>query len=313
MVDIHDIQSAASRIAPFIHRTPVMTSTAINEIFGGELFFKCENLQKVGAFKARGAVNAVLQLTDDQARHGVITHSSGNHAQALAYAATLRGIPCTIVMPHTAPSVKRTAVQGYGAEIVLCEPTLESRLETMQAIVNSTGAHVVPPYNDDRVIAGQGTAGLELCEQVENLDIVMAPVGGGGLLSGVATAVRHTQPRARIIGAEPEIAADAKESMATGVLQPPSNSMTIADGLRTGLGDRTFAQLQATAVEIETASEDQIREGTLIVWERMKLVIEPSAGVSLGVLLANPELACGRRVGIILCGGNVDLRRALFP
>lgn len=313
MVDIHDIQSAASRIAPFIHRTPVMTSTAINEIFGGELFFKCENLQKVGAFKARGAVNAVLQLTDDQARPGVITHSSGNHAQALAYAATLRGIPCTIVMPHTAPSVKRTAVQGYGAEIVLCEPTLESRLETMQAIVNSTGAHVVPPYNDDRVIAGQGTAGLELCEQVENLDIVMAPVGGGGLLSGVATAVRHTQPRARIIGAEPEIAADAKESMATGVLQPPSNSMTIADGLRTGLGDRTFAQLQATAVEIETASEDQIREGTLIVWERMKLVIEPSAGVSLGVLLANPELACGRRVGIILCGGNVDLRRALFP
>lgn len=289
-----------------------MTSAAINMIFGGELFFKCENLQKVGAFKARGAVNAVLQLTDDQARPGVITHSSGNHAQALAYAAALRGIPCTIVMPHSAPSVKRAAVQGYGAEIVLCEPTLESRLATMQAIVNRTGAHIVPPYNDDRVIAGQGTAGLELCEQVDSLDIVMAPVGGGGLLSGVATAVRGMQPGARIIGAEPEIAADAKESMATGVLQPPSNSMTIADGLRTGLGDRTFAHMQATAVEIETASEDQIREGTFLVMERLKLVIEPSAGVSLGVLLANPDLARGRRVGIILCGGNVDLRSVVF-
>ena len=289
-----------------------MTSTAINMIFGGELFFKCENLQKVGAFKARGAVNAVLQLTDDQARPGVITHSSGNHAQALAYAAALRGIPCTIVMPHSAPSVKRAAVQGYGAEIVLCEPTLESRLATMQAIVDRTGAHIVPPYNDDRVIAGQGTAGLELCEQVDSLDIVMAPVGGGGLLSGVATAVRGMQPGARIIGAEPEIAADAKESMATGVLQPPSNSMTIADGLRTGLGDRTFAHMQAAAVEIETASEDQIREGTFLVMERLKLVIEPSAGVSLGVLLANPGLARGRRVGIILCGGNVDLRSVVF-
>lgn len=285
-----------------------MTSRALDRMFGAELFFKCENLQKVGAFKARGAVNAVMLLDDDTARRGVITHSSGNHAQALAYAASLRGIPCTIVMPRTAPVVKIEAVQGYGADIVFCEPNLESRLETMSAIVTTTGAHVIPPYNDDRVMAGQGTAGKELCEQVPNLDVVMAPVGGGGLLGGVATAVRALVPDARVIGAEPEIAADAKESLRTGVLQPPSNSMTIADGLRTGLGDLTLAQLVSTGVQIETASEESIRQGTLLVMERLKLVIEPSAGVTLGVLLEQPDLVRGSRVGIVLCGGNVDLR-----
>lgn len=285
-----------------------MTSRALDRMFGAELFFKCENLQKVGAFKVRGAVNAVMLLDDDTARRGVITHSSGNHAQALAYAASLRGIPCTIVMPRTAPVVKIEAVQGYGADIVFCEPTLESRLATMSAIVATTGAHVVPPYNDDRVMAGQGTAGKELCEQVPNLDLVMAPVGGGGLLGGVSTAVRAMVPGVRVIGAEPEIAADAKESLRTGVLQPPANSMTIADGLRTGLGELTLAQLVATGVQIETASEESIRRGTLLVMERLKLVIEPSAGVSLGVLLEQPDLVRGLRVGIILCGGNVDLR-----
>lgn len=308
MITYSDIEAAASRIAPFIHRTPVMRSQALDRMFGAELFFKCENLQKVGAFKARGAVNAVMLLDDDTARRGVITHSSGNHAQALAYAASLRGIPCTIVMPRTAPVVKIEAVQGYGAVIVFCEPTLESRLETMLAIVATTGAHVVPPYNDDRVMAGQGTAGKELCEQVPNLDIVLAPVGGGGLLGGVSTAVRALMPGARVIGAEPEIAADAKESIRTGVLQPPANSMTIADGLRTGLGELTLAQLVSTRVQIETASEDSIRRGTLLVMERLKLVIEPSAGVSLGVLLEQPDLVRGLRVGIVLCGGNVDLR-----
>lgn len=308
MITYRDIEDASDRIAPFIHRTPVMTSRALDRMFGAELFFKCENLQKVGAFKARGAVNAVLLLDDDTARRGVITHSSGNHAQALAYAASLRGIPCTIVMPRTAPVVKIEAVQGYGADIVFCEPNLESRLETMSAIVATTGAHVIPPYNDDRVMAGQGTAGKELCEQVPNLDVVMAPVGGGGLLGGVATAVRALMPDARVIGAEPEIAADAKESLRTGVLQPPSNSMTIADGLRTGLGDRTLAQLVSSGVQIETASEESIRQGTLLVMERLKLVIEPSAGVTLGVLLEQPDLVRGSRVGIVLCGGNVDLR-----
>ena len=308
MISYGDIEAAAGRIAPFIHRTPVMTSGALNRMFGAELFFKCENLQKIGAFKARGAVNAVMLLDEDTARRGVITHSSGNHAQALAYAASLRGVPCTIVMPRTAPVVKIEAVQGYGAEIVFCEPTLESRLETMSAIVATTGAHVVPPYNDDRVMAGQGTAGKELCEQVANLDVVMAPVGGGGLLGGVSTAVRALLPDARVIGAEPEIAADAKESLRTGVLQPPANSMTIADGLRTGLGELTLAQLVSTGVQIETASEESIRSGTLLVMERLKLVIEPSAGVTLGVLLEQPDLVRGLRVGIVLCGGNVDLR-----
>ena len=312
MISIGDIREAAERIAPYVHRTPVMTSRALDAMFGAEIYFKCENLQKVGAFKARGAVNAVMQLDVQQARAGVVTHSSGNHAQALAYAAGLRGLPCTIVMPHTAPSVKIEAVRGYGAKIVFCEPTLESRLHTMEEISQRTGAHVIPPYNDDRIMAGQGTVGLELCEQVEGLDIVMAPVGGGGLLGGIATAVRAMQPSAWIIGAEPAIAADAKESLETGSLQPPANSMTIADGLRTGLGDLTFVQLQAMGVEIVTASEESIRRGTLLVMERLKLVIEPSAGVTVGALLERPELVSGRRVGIVLCGGNVDLSSLVF-
>lgn len=312
MISIDDIRAAAERIAPFVHRTPVMTSKVINEMFEAEIFFKCENLQKVGAFKARGAVNAILQLDEQGARHGVITHSSGNHAQALAYAAGLRGIDCTIIMPHTAPAVKVAAVRGYDAQVVFCEPTLQSRVETMERIAGQTGAHVVPPYDDDRIMAGQGTVGLELCEQVADLDMVMAPVGGGGLMGGFATAVRALQPRAMVVGAEPVIAADAKESMLTGVLQPPTDSMTIADGLRTGLGPKTFDQLRATGVEIETASEDSIRRGTLLVMSRLKLVIEPSAGVTVGVLLERPELACGRRIGIVLCGGNVDLGSLVF-
>lgn len=312
MIGIQDILEAAGRIAPYVHYTPVMTSRAINEMFAAEIVFKCENLQKVGAFKARGAVNAVMQLDDEGARRGVITHSSGNHAQALAYAAGLRGIACTIIMPHTAPAVKVAAVRGYGAQIIFCEPTQESRISTMEEVAGRTGAHVVPPYDDDRIMAGQGTVGLELCQQVDNLDMVMAPVGGGGLMGGFATAVRALSPRTLIIGAEPAIADDARESLKTGILQPPTNRMTIADGLRTGLGERTFAQLRASGVEIETASEESIRRGTLLVMSRLKLVIEPSAGVTMGVLLERPELARGRRIGIVLCGGNVDLASLVF-
>lgn len=312
MIGIQDILEAAGRIAPSVHYTPVMTSRAINEMFAAEIVFKCENLQKVGAFKARGAVNAVMQLDDEGARRGVITHSSGNHAQALAYAAGLRGIACTIIMPHTAPAVKVAAVRGYGAQIIFCEPTQESRISTMEEVAGRTGAHVVPPYDDDRIMAGQGTVGLELCQQVDNLDMVMAPVGGGGLMGGFATAVRALSPRTLIIGAEPAIADDARESLKTGILQPPTNRMTIADGLRTGLGERTFAQLRASGVEIETASEESIRRGTLLVMSRLKLVIEPSAGVTMGVLLERPELARGRRIGIVLCGGNVDLASLVF-
>ncbi len=312
MIGIQDILQAAERIAPHIHHTPIMTSRTINAMFGAEIFFKCENLQKVGAFKARGAVNAVMQLDDNTARRGVITHSSGNHAQALAYAAGLRGIACTIIMPDTAPAVKAAAVRGYGAEIIFCKPTLESRLRTMEEVAQRTGAHVVPPSDDDRIMAGQGTAGLELCEQVERLDLVMAPVGGGGLMGGVATAVRALQPGALIVGAEPAIADDARESLRTGVLQPPADRMTIADGLRTGLSERTFAQLRSMGVEIETASEESIRSGTLLVMSRLKVVIEPSAGVSIGVLLERPDLARGRRIGIVLCGGNIDLGSLVF-
>lgn len=309
MVTLEHIRQAHERIRPYVHQTPVLTSQAINNMVDAELHFKCENLQKVGAFKARGAMNAVLLLDDETARRGVVTHSSGNHAQALAYAAKLRNIPCTIVMPNNAPAVKQDAVREYGAQVVLCEPTLASRLGTMEQIVETTGAHPVPPYNDERVIAGQGTLALELLEQVPTLEIVMAPVGGGGLMSGIATAVRGMRPQTRIIGAEPEIAADALESMQTGVLQPPANTLTIADGLRTGLGDITFAHLRAADVEILTASEEAIREATYRIMERLKVVIEPSAAVTLAVLLEHPGIVRGCTVGIVLCGGNIDIRR----
>lgn len=309
MVTLEHIRRAHERIRPYVHRTPVLTSQAINNMVDADLHFKCENLQKVGAFKARGAMNAVFLLDDETARRGVVTHSSGNHAQALAYAATLRNIPCTIVMPNNAPAVKQDAVREYGAQVVLCEPTLASRLATMEQIVETTGAHPVPPYNDERVIAGQGTLALELLEQVPTLDVVMAPVGGGGLMSGVATAVRSMRPDTRIIGTEPEIAADALESMQTGVLQPPANTLTIADGLRTGLGDVTFTHLQAANVEILTASEGAIREATYRIMERLKVVIEPSAAVTLAVLLEHPGIVRGRTVGVVLCGGNIDIRR----
>ena len=309
MVTLEHIRQAHERIRPYVHQTPVLTSRAINNMVDAELHFKCENLQKVGAFKARGAMNAVLLLDDETAIKGVVTHSSGNHAQALAYAARLRNIPCTIVMPNNAPAVKQDAVREYGAQVVLCEPTLASRLATMEQIVETTGAHPVPPYNDERVIAGQGTLALELLEQVPTVEVVMAPVGGGGLMSGIATAVRGMRPQTRIIGAEPEIAADALESMQTGVLQPPANTLTIADGLRTGLGDITFAHLRAADVEILTASEEAIREATYRIMERLKVVIEPSAAVTLAVLLEHPGIVRGCTVGVVLCGGNIDIRR----
>lgn len=309
MVTLEDIRLAYERIRPHVHITPVLTSQAINRMVDANVYFKCENLQKVGAFKARGAVHAVMLLDNDTALRGVVTHSSGNHAQALAYAARLRGVPCTIVMPRNAPQVKQDAVREYGASIVLCEPTLASRLETMDGIVTATGAHPVPPYNDERVIAGQGTTALEFLEQVEDVDVVMAPVGGGGLMSGVATATRALRPDIEIIGAEPEIAADAQLSLHTGVLQPPADALTIADGLRTGLGDKTLHHLQAADVQILTASEDAIREATYRIMERLKVVIEPSAGVTLAVMLENPGRWSGKNVGIVLCGGNIDIRR----
>ncbi|MBC8125469.1 MAG: pyridoxal-phosphate dependent enzyme [Candidatus Kapabacteria bacterium] len=308
---IDDVRDAADRIRPFIHRTPIITSHSLDELIGAHLFFKCENVQKVGAFKARGACNAVLMLDEVVAKRGVVTHSSGNHAQALAYAARLRGIQCTIVMPSNAPMVKRDAVLEYGASIVLCEPTLQSRLHTMQQIVDATGAHPIPPYDDARVIAGQGTAALEFLEDIPDVDVMMAPVGGGGLLSGTAIVTRALCPNAEIIGAEPEVADDAKRSLETGIRQPPTTNLTIADGLRTALGEIPFAVLQQTQVRIVTAKEKSIIDGLYHMMERLKIVIEPSASVTLGALIDDPELVRGKRVGIIVCGGNLDVRTHL--
>jgi threonine dehydratase len=304
-----DLRAAHARIAPFVHRTPVLTCAAIDARVGAEVVFKCENLQKVGAFKYRGATNAVQLLDDATAALGVATHSSGNHAQALALAARVRGIPAHIVMPRTAPAVKRAAVEGYGAEVVTCEPTLAAREETLREVVARTGAHVVHPYNDVRVIAGQGTAALELLADVPGLDVVMTPVGGGGLLSGTAIAVTETRPGVRVVAAEPQGADDAARSLAAGEIQPSVNPVTICDGLLTSLGTLTFPIIRQRVDRIVTVSDDAVIAAMRLVWERMKLVVEPSAVVGLAALLEKRDEVGGRRIGIVLSGGNVDLER----
>ncbi len=307
-IGIADIEQAAERIRPFAHRTPVMTCATLDEMAGQHLFFKCENLQKVGAFKFRGACNAVFSLSPEEAALGVATHSSGNHAQALALAARLRGIPAYIVMPENAPSVKRAAVAGYGGQITFCRPTLEARESTLAAVVAATGAAVVHPYNDPRVIAGQGTAALELLEEVPGLDVVMAPVGGGGLLSGTAVAVAARRPSARVYAGEPAAADDALRSLQQGTIVPSVDPRTVADGLRTSLGTLTFAIIRQGVAGIITASEESIVRATRLLWERAKIVVEPSGAVPLAALLEQglPEPG-GLRVGVILSGGNVDL------
>jgi len=306
---IQDIRAAAERIRPYVHRTPVLTCSTLDRLCDAELFFKCENLQKAGAFKVRGATNAVFSLTDEEAARGVATHSSGNHAAALALAARWRGIRAYVVMPENAPQVKRNAVGGYGAEITYCRPTLPAREETLAEVVAHTGAAVVHPYNEYRVIAGQGTAALELLDQAPHLDVVMAPVGGGGLLSGTALTVAALSPHTAVIGAEPEKADDAYRSLQAGRILPQEHPDTIADGLRTSLGDRTFPIIQRHVRGIVTVSEEAIVEAMRLVWERMKLVIEPSAAVPLGALLSRRGEIQGQRMGIILSGGNVDLAR----
>ncbi|WP_437291651.1 pyridoxal-phosphate dependent enzyme [Sorangium sp. So ce406] len=306
---IEDIRRAAARIAPHAHVTPIMTSRTIDGIAGARVFFKCENLQRAGAFKFRGACNAVMALSDDEARRGVATHSSGNHAAALALAARIRGVAAHIVMPESAPAVKRAAVEGYGARVVTCAPTLRSREETLARVLAETGAVLVHPYNDAHVIAGQGTAALELASQVEDLDAVVAPVGGGGLLSGTAIATSALS-RARTIGAEPEAADDAARSLREGKILPSNDPTTIADGLRSSLGELTFAVLRAQGVEIVTVSEAEIVKAMRVVWERMKLLIEPSAAVpAAAVLLRKVQ---GARIGVILSGGNVELSALPF-
>ncbi len=315
MIDIptfQDIQLAHERIAAHIHRTPVLTSTGINAITGADIFFKCENFQKVGAFKYRGATNAVLSLAEKEASKGVATHSSGNHAAALALAAKSRGIKCYVVMPRTAPRPKVEAVRHYGAEITFCEPTLQSREETLKVIVEKTGAFVVHPYDNFMVISGQGTAALELLEQSPGLDVVMAPVGGGGLLSGTALAAKSINPLLKVFGCEPALADDAFRSFKSGNLIPSVNPKTIADGLLTSLSERTFTIIRSRVDDIFTVSEDSIIRAMFLVWQRMKIIIEPSSAVAVAAFLDNQGLFRGQRVGIILSGGNVDLLHLPF-
>jgi threonine dehydratase len=302
-----DIHSAAKRIRPYAHRTPVLTCASLDQQVGAQVFMKCENLQKVGAFKFRGACNAVFSLMDEEAARGVATHSSGNHAQALALAAKLRGIPAYIVMPDNAPTVKKAAVAGYGGQITFCEPTLEARETTTAQVVEQTGATVIHPYNDYHVIAGQGTAALELLEEVPDLEVIIAPVGGGGLLSGTAIASKGISPNIRVIAAEPEMADDAYRSLKARHIIPSENPKTVADGLLTSLGEKTFPIIREYVEQIVTVSEEAILESMRFIWERAKIIIEPSAAVPVALLWERKINLGGLRVGIILSGGNVDL------
>jgi threonine dehydratase len=309
---LEEIRAAHQRIQPFIHNTPVLTSSAINEIAGCEIFFKCENFQKVGAFKARGAANAVSKLSDDDKKSGVATHSSGNHAAALARAAKIAGIPAYIVMPETAPEIKKAAVKGYGGEIIECKPTQADREETLEKVVKETGANFIPPYDHMDVIEGQATCALELLEEIPDLDIIMTPVGGGGLLSGTALTAHYFNQGIQIIAGEPEGANDAYLSFTSKTLKPMIGPNTIADGLLTSLGKINFQIILDHVDDIITVSDTQIIAAMKIIMERMKIIIEPSCAVPLAALLANKERFAGKRVGIILSGGNVNLAKLPF-
>jgi threonine dehydratase len=304
-----DICQAHERIKPYIHRTPVMSSTLLNDLAGAKLFFKCENFQKVGAFKARGACNAVFSLSDAAAKRGVVTHSSGNHGAALAWAAGLRGIPATVVVPLNAPTPKKNAIAGYGAHIVECEATVKSREETTQQLIQEHGYELVHPFDDDRVIAGQGTAALELLEQVDGLDAVIAPTGGGGLLSGTALAVKGTDPHRRVYGAEPSGADDAYHSYQSGILVTEQTPHTVCDGLRTTLAERTFSIIRQNVDGIGVAQESTVVRAMQLIWSYLKIIVEPSCCPPLGALLDGTLNLRGQRVGIILTGGNVDLNK----
>jgi threonine dehydratase len=307
--DLDALRAAAERIAPHVHRTPVLTSRLLDAHCRCELFFKAENLQRIGAFKARGATNAVFSLSEAQARRGVATHSSGNHGAALAMAAGLRGIPAHIVMPGNAPAVKRAAVAGYGARVIECEPTLEAREGTLAEVVDRTGAHVVHPYDDPRVIAGQGTTGLEILQQVEAPDVVLVPVGGGGLLGGIALAVKSLAPQVEVMAVEPAGADDAFRSFGLGRIVPQTDPRTIADGLLTSLGQRNFALIQRYVDTMVTVEEESIIEAMKLQWSRLKTVVEPSGAVTFAGVLEHPERFRGRRVAAVISGGNVDLDR----
>ena len=319
------IQAAHDRIRPHIHRTPILTNRTIDELAGCAVHFKCENFQKIGAFKARGGLNAVLQLTPDELRAGITTHSSGNHAQAIAYAARQVGAQAYIVMPRTAPQVKKDAVRGYGAEVIECEPTLEAREAGVQAVIARTGAAMIHPFDDDRVIAGQATAAKELIEDAGHehygddlpsfprpFDWILAPVGGGGLLSGTALSAHFFAPSTKVIAGEPEGAADAVLSFQSGRVEKAPYIDTIADGLLTNLSERTLAIIRQHVTDIKTVSDAEIIAAMRLIWERMKIIIEPSCAVPLAVVLKHKALFAGHKVGIILTGGNVDLGKLPF-
>jgi threonine dehydratase len=305
--DLASIRAAHARIAPHVHRTPVLTCHALDEEIGARLFFKCENFQKVGAFKARGASNAVFSLTDDEARHGVVTHSSGNHGAALAYAAARRGIPAWVVMPENASQVKQGNVRRYGATVRLCVPTVAAREAACADVEAATGARLVHPFDDAQVIAGQATAALELLQETPDLDAIIAPVGGGGLLSGTAIAATSMRAAIAVHGAEPANADDAARSFASGRVEPVAKTATIADGLRTTLSPRTLEAIRTHVTSIGLASEEGIVRAMRITWERMKIVIEPSSAVPLACLLERTLAFPGQQVGIIISGGNADL------
>lgn len=306
-VTFNDVAAAARRVAPHVHRTPVLRSRRLNDILGADIFLKCENLQRIGAFKARGAHNAVLALTDEQAARGVVTHSSGNHAAALSLAAATRGIRADIVMPENAPRAKVESVRRLGGQITMCEPTIAAREAAAAAIVASTGGTLVHPYDDPHVIAGQGTAAVEFLDECPDLDAITAPVGGGGLMAGTAIAARHICPSIRIVATEPEQADDAWRSWSSGSWTAGDPPDTVADGLRTTIGHNGLPILRALLDDFATVSEASIVEAMRLVWETTKLVIEPSSAVPVAALLERKGGMQGKRVGVILTGGNVDL------
>ncbi len=307
--NLDQIREAWERINPYINRTPVLTSSFLNQLLASQLFFKCENFQKTGSFKFRGALNTIFSLSPEEAAAGVVTHSSGNHAAAVSLSAKMRNIPAFIVMPSSAPQVKVKAVKGYGGIITFCEPTLKSREETAQKIISDKHAHLVHPYNNYKIIAGQGTAALELRGRIDDLDYILAPVGGGGLLSGTAITAKAFNRKIRVIGCEPENADDAYRSKKAGYIIPSEHPHTIADGLLTSLGTKTFPIIKDMVDDIVLVSENDIIKAMQMLLERMKIVVEPSAAVPLGALLSGRIKASHKKVGIIISGGNIDIRK----
>jgi threonine dehydratase len=308
MITKESISQAHERIKPYIHKTPVLTCKAIDDLAGCNLFFKCENFQKVGAFKARGAMNAILSLTREELNKGVATHSSGNHAQALARAAKVMGVPSYIVMPRTAPAIKKAGVLGYGGQVFECEPTLASRESTLAKVVEDTGATEIHPFDNYKVIEGQATASKELFEEAGQLDFIITPVGGGGLLSGTALATKYFSPNTTVLAGEPEGADDASRSMQSGQIEP-SQANTIADGLLTNLCQKTFGIIREHVKEVITVSDEEIISAMRLIWERMKIIVEPSGAVPLAAILKRKEDFAGKKIGVIFSGGNVDLQK----